>query len=122
MVIKKVAFPATKEGMDQPICGHFGHANMFTVVEYEDSNNSIVTSVAVKNPSHEQGGCMRPVMILKNFGVDAIVLTGIGQRPFMGFVQEGLKVFRGINGTISQNFESFVNNKLEMLAGSSCNH
>jgi predicted Fe-Mo cluster-binding NifX family protein len=122
MSIKKVAFPSTEEGMDKQICGHFGHANMFTVVEFDESTKQIIKSTTVKNPPHQQGGCLTPVMILKNLGVDAIVLTGIGQRPFMGFIQQGIKVYRGMNATISENFEFFLNNRLEQLAGSSCNH
>ncbi len=122
MSTKKVAFPSTEEGLNKPICGHFGHASMFTVVEYDEATKQIIKTEAVKNPPHEQGGCMRPVMILKNYGVDAIVLTGIGQRPYMGFLQQGVKVYRGIEGTIAQNFEAYINNKLNSPSGALCNH
>ncbi len=105
----KIALPSMAPGgLEAEISAHFGHSDVFTMVTIED--NKIAGAELVKNPPHSQGGCMAPVMLLKENGADAIIVTGIGMRPMMGFQQVGIKVFSGVEGTI----ESVVN---EYLAG-----
>jgi predicted Fe-Mo cluster-binding NifX family protein len=122
MATRKIAIPASEPKLEAQIDGHFGHTQFFTVVEYDAETKSILKVEAVENPPHEQGGCFRPVMLLKNHGIDTIVVLGIGQRPFMGFIENGIEVVRGIEGTVKQNFDAFVGGSLSVLAGSSCQH
>ncbi len=49
-------------------------------------------------PTNE-GGCMQSVMLLKNKGVNSIITIGVGQRPLMGFLQQGIKVVKGVSAT-----------------------
>lgn len=105
----KIALPSMAPGgLEAQISAHFGHSDVFTMVNIEDNN--ITGTELVPNLPHSQGGCMAPVMHLKENGADAIIVTGIGMRPLMGFQQVGIKVFSGVPGTI----ESVVN---EYLAG-----
>jgi len=118
----KVAIPSMADGLDAPICAHFGHADKFLIVDYNSEKKEIGNVEVMVNPPHESGGCMRPVMLLKNKGVDTIILTGIGQRPLMGFIQQGISVLHGIDGTIRENFDALGNNKLPSVSESLCNH
>ena len=105
----KIALPSMAPGgLEAEISAHFGHSDVFTMVSIED--NKIAGAEIIQNPPHSQGGCMAPVMLLKNNGADAIIVTGIGMRPLMGFQQVGIKVYSGIPGTAE-----FVVN--EYLAG-----
>ena len=105
----KIALPSMAPGgLEAQISEHFGHSDVFTMVSIED--NKIAGAELVQNPPHSQGGCMAPVMLLKENGADAIIVTGIGMRPLAGFQQVGIKVFSGVAGTIE-----FVVN--EYLAG-----
>jgi len=90
----RIAVPTMHPGGLQAAgSGHFGHADCFTVVDVEGSE--IVNVEVVTNPPHVQGGCMAPVNLLKQNGVQVIVVGGIGMRPLMGFQQVGISVYSG---------------------------
>lgn len=87
----KLAVPSVGEGgLDAQRSAHFGHADCFTVVTIE--NGDIVETQIIDNPPHEEGGCMRPVGILAEHGIDAIVAAGMGMRPMQGFASAGITV------------------------------
>lgn len=87
----KIAIPTMGAGgLDCERSGHFGHCDCFTVVTVEDGK--IVATDIVDNPPHEEGGCLRPVGILANAGIDAIVAAGMGMRPMMGLAEAGITV------------------------------
>ena len=84
MTAIKLAVPTMgAAGLDAERSGHFGHCDCFTIVTIVDGE---ITEVdALDNPPHEEGGCLRPVSLLHDAGVDAIVAAGMGMRPMMGF-------------------------------------
>jgi predicted Fe-Mo cluster-binding NifX family protein len=71
--------------------GHFGHCDVFTLVDVEDGEIKEVSVVA--NKEHVQGGCMVPVQLLARHKVQRLVVGGIGMRPLMGFRQVGIDVY-----------------------------
>ena len=78
----KVAIPTMGQGgMDCERSGHFGHCDCFTVVDIQDGE--IAGTSIIDNPPHEEGGCLRPVSLLADNGIDAIV----------GFQQVGITVY-----------------------------
>ncbi len=87
----RIAVPSEQPGgLDAAISAHFGHCACFTIVEVV---NDVVASVEVlPNQPHAQGGCMAPVMFLKQHGVDHMIAGGMGMRPLMGFQQVGIQV------------------------------
>ena len=71
----KVAIPTMGQGgMDCERSGHFGHCDCFTVVDIQDGE--IAGTSVIDNPPHEEGGCLRPVSLLADNGIDAIVAAG----------------------------------------------
>ena len=92
MALVRLAIPSEGEGgLDGLRAGHFGHCDVFTCVDIEDGKIGTVRIVA--NKEHVQGGCMVPVQLLAQEGVNAIVVGGIGMRPLMGFRQMGINVY-----------------------------
>ena len=88
----KLAVPSVGEGgLDAQRSAHFGHADCFTILNIE--NGAVALDGTIVNPPHEEGGCMRPVGILADAGIDAIVAVGMGMRPMQGFAQAGITVF-----------------------------
>lgn len=88
----KLAVPTMGQaGLESQRAGHFGHCDCFTVVEIVDGEIAGTTEIA--NPPHEEGGCLRPVSLLADAGVNAIVAAGMGMRPLMGFNQAGIAVY-----------------------------
>ena len=78
-------------GLEAAVSEHFGHCDAFTMVDLQDDQVKAVT--ILPNTGHAQGGCMAPVMMLKQVGADAMIAGGMGMRPLAGFQQVGIQVF-----------------------------
>lgn len=88
----RIAIPSVGTGgLDGQRAGHFGHCDVFTLVDVEGGEIKEVTTIA--NHGHVQGGCMVPVNLLAGHKVNALIVGGIGMRPLMGFRQAGIDVY-----------------------------
>ncbi len=94
MIMKsgRIAIPSNGQGgLNGTRAGHFGHCDVFTLVDVE--NGEIKEVSILQNQEHVQGGCMVPVNLLSENRVSALVVGGIGMRPLMGFRQVGIDVY-----------------------------
>lgn len=88
----RLAIPSEGQGgLDGLRAGHFGHCDVFTLVDFEDGEIKEVS--VLPNKEHVQGGCMVPVQLLAANKVQWLVVGGIGMRPLMGFKQVGIDVY-----------------------------
>ena len=88
----RIAIPSMdRGGLDGQRAGHFGHCDVFTLVDVRDGEIEQVTTI--DNGEHMQGGCMVPVNLLAQNNVNALIVGGIGMRPLMGFRQVGIDVY-----------------------------
>jgi predicted Fe-Mo cluster-binding NifX family protein len=88
----RIAVPSMeKGGLDGQRSGHFGHCDVFTLIDVEAGKIKRVTTIS--NQTHVQGGCMVPVNLLAEHNVTALIVGGIGMRPLMGFRQAGIDVY-----------------------------
>jgi len=103
-----IAIPSDAPGgLDSTISEHFGHCGAFTIVEVEDGEIGDVA--IVENGGHEQGGCMAPVQLLKEKGVEILLAGGMGQRPLAGFQQVGITVhFKGDAQSVGDAVNLFI--------------
>jgi FKBP-type peptidyl-prolyl cis-trans isomerase 2/predicted Fe-Mo cluster-binding NifX family protein len=103
-----IAVPSDSPGgLDAAISEHFGHADAFTIVSLDEGQVGEVR--VVENGEHGQGGCMAPVMLLKEKGVEALLAGGIGGRPLAGFQQVGIAVHSSeAASTVREAVELFV--------------
>ena len=110
-----VAVPSTNPGgLESPLGAHFGHCDLFTLVEVADGQ---VQSVQLlPNVPHQQGGCMAPVNHLAQNGVKALIAGGMGMRPLMGFNQAGINVFYGGGvQTVGEAIDAFLSGTLQLF-------
>jgi predicted Fe-Mo cluster-binding NifX family protein len=88
----RIAIPSQGNGgLDGQRSGHFGHCDVFTLVDVE--MGEIKKTTTLPNQEHNQGGCMVPVNLLASNKVTALIVGGIGLRPLMGFKQVGIDVY-----------------------------
>ncbi len=88
----RIAVPSEGQGgLDGKRAGHFGHCDVFTLVDVEDGQISEVSILG--NKEHVQGGCMVPVNLLSENKVQQLIVGGIGMRPLAGFQQVGIDVY-----------------------------
>jgi len=89
----RIAIPTNNPGgMQASRSDHFGHCDVFTVVEL-DADNTIKNVELIPTPEHAAGGCMVPVNTLNAAKVNAIVVGGMGANPLRGFNQVGIEVY-----------------------------
>ena len=98
-------------GMDSGMGMHFGHCDIYTIVELE--NGQVAGQSTLPPIPHQQGGCMAPVQYLASHGVNAMLAGGMGMRPLMGFNQMGISVyFAGNQPTVGMAVQAFCQGKL----------
>ena len=112
----RIAIPSTAPGgLDGVRSGHFGHCDVFTLVDVK--GGKIVGITTVPNHAHAQGGCMGPVNLLAGHKVKAVVVGGIGMRPLAGFRQVGIDVyFEATHPEIRAVVEDFIEGKLPLIS------
>ena len=111
----RIAVPSMeKGGLDGQRSGHFGHCDVFTLVDVEAGEIKGVTTIL--NQSHVQGGCMVPVNLLAEHNVNALIVGGIGMRPLMGFRQVGIDVYHdAVRPEIRPVVEDLIAGKLDAI-------
>ena len=115
MALVRIAVPSEGQGgLDGLRAGHFGHCDVFTLVDVEDGEIKEVSILA--NKEHVQGGCMVPVQLLAENKVQRLVVGGIGMRPLMGFKQVGIDVYYdGERREIRPVVEDMITESLSMI-------
>ena len=111
----RIAIPSMEQGgLDGRRAGHFGHCDVFTLVDVEGGEIKEVTTIP--NQEHSQGGCMVPVNLLAKHKVNALIVGGIGMRPLMGFKQVGIDVYHdAVRAEIRPVVEDLIAGKLPQI-------
>ena len=112
----RIAVPSMEAGgLEGQRSGHFGHCEVFTLVDVEGGEIKQVTTIP--NQSHVQGGCMVPVNLLADNKVNALIVGGIGMRPLMGFRQAAIDVYYDVERQeIKPVVEDLIAGKLPMIS------
>ena len=108
----RIAIPSVLPGgLEASLGAHFGHCDLYTVVEVKDGSIAGVSTLSC--PPHEKGGCLATVNHLAQNGITVLVAGAIGMRPLMGFNQVGIDVFQGSNAsTVNAAVQALLRNEL----------
>ena len=120
----------TPGGLNAEISEHFGHCDLFTLINIQEGKVASVDTVA--NVEHGAGGCLEPVQLLKNQGVQAIVVGGMGARPMQALADVNIDVYfaeknslkkvqEAVDGIVQGNFPMMRADQSCKGAGS-CHH
>ena len=112
MSLEVLAIPsANPGGLDAGMGMHFGHCDIYTIVNVKDG--AIESVSTLPNVPHQQGGWLAPVQHLASHGVTKLLAGGMGMRPLMGFMQNGIEVFfSGNYPTVGLAVQAFLEGKL----------
>ena len=114
----KICVPCYSGGLDDFICEHFGRALAFTIYDTDTGEITVV-----KNTSEHFGGVGKPPELLRKYGVDIVICSGMGARAIAMFRSFGIKVYMGARGTVRDAIEQFFQGKLvEAEEGMGCVH
>ena len=86
----RVAIP-TENNM---VCPHFGHCQVFTIVEVDADTKQVGETKTLNPPQHERG--VIPAW-LHQLGCTHIIAGGMGQRALVLFDQYGIQVVSGVS-------------------------
>jgi len=108
----RIAFP-TKEnkGLESTVYTHFGSAPVFVVVEAETSELEILDN---QDLGHDHGNC-QPLAALGGAPVDVVVVGGIGGGALKKLANAGIKTYRAVEGTVSENLSLIKTGKLPVF-------
>jgi predicted Fe-Mo cluster-binding NifX family protein len=84
----KIAIPMA----DGRLCMHFGHCQMFALVEVDEGGKQIVETKMLEPPAHAPG--VLPAWLHEQ-GADVVIAGGMGQRAQMLFAQNDIEVLVG---------------------------
>lgn len=90
----KIAVPSVQPGgLDAAVAQHFGHCDLYTLIEADETTKTVTSVTTVPSCAHEHGGCLAPVAYLADKGVNVLLSGGMGMRPLLGFLQSGVAVY-----------------------------
>ena len=117
MATLRIAVPSNAPGgLEAVRSDHFGHCDLFTLVTLD--NGQVAAVETVNNIAHEAGGCMAPVGLLRDKGIDAIVVGGMGARPLSGFAGVGITVYFAAQSafeSVKAVVDGFLGNQLVVM-------
>lgn len=127
----KVAVPSNNPGgMEANRSDHFGHSDLFTLLEIED--DKIVGVSTHENVAHGSGGCMVPVRALAEAGVKKMIVGGMGATPLAICSEIGMTVYfapKNEYARVSDVAAAFESGQLSVMnddqacsGGSNCHH
>jgi len=112
----RIAVPSVAPGgLDSERSEHFGHCEVFTLVDVKEGHIEGVTTLP--NPPHMLGGCMLTVNILAQKGVNAVIVGGIGRGPLEGLRKGQTQIYFGGNATkVRDAVETLLQGKMPILS------
>lgn len=116
----KICFPVNKNlGLESIPYGHFGTAPMFVVCDLDSSEVRVINNGDL---NHAHGNCS-PIKAIKGEDIDVVVVSGIGQGAINGLNNNGIKVYKAIEGNIENNIKAYSEGKLmEFSNKNACDH
>lgn len=72
----RIGIPIEEDrGLDSPVCGHFGGAPAFLVVDTDQGTHEVLSN----DHGHDSHGQCVPVDLLRDQRLDAMIVAGIGR-------------------------------------------
>lgn len=108
----KIAFPIQENNsIESPVYSHFGSARFFVIVDAETGEQETIDN---QDLDHDHGKC-QPLAALGGKKVDAVVVGGIGGGALKKLYDDGVKTYRAVEGTVSENLALIKDEKLPLF-------
>ncbi|OYT61778.1 dinitrogenase iron-molybdenum cofactor biosynthesis protein [Methanosarcinales archaeon ex4484_138] len=104
----KICIPTYEmNGLDETVCGHFGQAPTFTVVDTESGEVKAIPNTG----EHFGGSGLLPEMLSRE-GVHVMLCGGLGPRAIAMFEEFGIEVYVGAEGTARDTIKAWQSGQL----------
>ena len=110
----KVAITSHGNSLDSEVSTVFARCPYFIMADVEDGE--IKTVSPVENPAMNQRGSGNlAAQFLVNQRVDTLISGAVGPNAFNIFKQVGIKIYKLQSGSVQENLNLFVENKLDEI-------
>ena len=107
-----ICIPITSdEGLESPVCAHFGSAPAFLIV---DTDSGVCRAVTNTNQHHGHGMCA-PLAALQGERIDAMVVGGIGAGALGKLAAAGIQVHLAQHATVRETVDALVAGTLPVM-------
>ncbi len=105
MTTSRIAIPIdSNQGLESAVSGHFGHCPAFALVTLENGKTTGLD--LVENVPHSS--CAGPVNLLAEHGVEVLLASGMGMRPYVIAKQLGIAVLKSDGKTVAEAIEGYT--------------
>lgn len=109
----KICIPTEDDrGLEGKVCGHFGSAPFYTLIDTESGSCEIIGN---SHDKHGHGACA-PVGLLSSHAIDSVVCKGMGRGAIAALSRAGVNILVTEERIVSQVVEAAGQNKLRMLS------
>jgi predicted Fe-Mo cluster-binding NifX family protein len=98
-------------GLDSPVCAHFGSAPAFMIVDVDSETCRAITN---GNQHHGHGMCM-PLQSLQGEHIDGMVVGGIGMGALNKLSAANIEVYRSEHATVAEVVAAFKGGSLKPM-------
>ena len=102
------------QGLQSKVSAHFGRAQFYAIVSYEKPGAEAKVEIR-SAPSLMHGGGCGAADIIRSFGVDAVIVKGIGIRAIQVLREIGVKVYKTGSETLDQVIEELRNERIMVI-------
>lgn len=114
VIFMKVAITSHGNNLDSEVSPVFARCPYFIMANVEDGE--IKTVSPVENPAMNQRGSGNlAAQFLVNQRVDTLISGAVGPNAFNIFKQVGIKIYKLQSGSVQENLNLFVENKLDEI-------
>lgn len=108
----RIAVPAEEKSMDANICQSFGRAPYFLLYNTITKEKEFLDNRAVVS----QGGAgIRAAQVIADNGIKALITLRCGENVEKALGKAEVLIYKAIPGTVNQNIEEFIDEKLNLL-------
>lgn len=108
----KLCIPTTTgDAAEALISDHFGSAPGFVLYDQRTGSYETINNLKA---DHEHGQC-RPMVLLANRDIDAMICKGMGRSAVVAIEQAGIKVFITQGATVQDAIDEFMAGRLVKL-------
>jgi predicted Fe-Mo cluster-binding NifX family protein len=99
------------QGLQSRVCGHFGSAPAFVIVDLDTSGCRAVINT---NQEHQHGGCA-PLHLLQGEHIDGMVVGGIGRGALAKLRMANTRVYLAEQATVGEVVTAYKAGSLKLM-------
>lgn len=107
----KVAVAASGSDLKSKLADRFARAEYFIVYDTESGEYEVMKNDTVE----AHGAGPRVVQMIASYGVDAVIVPGMGRNAFDALMAAGVKAYLGKPVSVEENIKMLMNGELEEL-------